>query len=233
MPLKVAACPVCKQPLVFGERKCRNCGQVFQYGAAPPPEPSFSEIAAALRAAGQPVPDYLTFDEAPAPPRPAPASRPAAPPIGQPARAAPPQRRADVPQLEGLDTGRFKSIDVVQTEDIPGFIDSSLFAQFTPKEVDVAPVFGLETGRVEVGEVRAIPSVDVDHTARPDVGEVVTTQVSGIFHSDFLKAPPVPIDAGGLEGLEQSPSTARPRAATADAPAGTKAKKQRELARVV
>jgi hypothetical protein len=230
MPLKVAACPVCKSPLVFGERRCRKCGQSFNYGASAPPPPSFAQIVEALSAAGHEIPMELFGDDPPLPPA-KPAASAGGPVRGGAAAPQTPQRPPEpkVPTMEGLDTGRFKSVGDVQGENIPGFIDSSLFAKFTPEHVDATPIFGLDTGRAEVGEVRVQQAPGIEMTSVDDVGEVQTTNISGIFHSDFLKAPPVPVQTGTLEGLDISPSVTRAKPTKKD----DKQKKTDELRAIV
>lgn len=222
MPLRVAPCPKCQHPLVFGERSCRTCGQVFNYGTRNPPEPSFPQMVEALRAAGYPPPSLdgpvLTpvapaRSAAPAAPAPHPRSIPDGAPV------------SDAPAMAGLETGRFASVGDVAIEDVPGFMDSGIYRAFTPGSVDVAPVAGMETGRAnEVGEVRVQRIAEVEPTAKDAVGAVRTEEVPGIFHSDFLKAPEVPLRTQTIEGLEASPSSQVRRRPKAEAPAATKGK---------
>lgn len=204
MPLRVAPCPKCQSPLVFGERACRSCGQVFNYGARNPPEPTFPQMVEALRAAGHPPPslddDVPVARPAPARVAPqAPAPHPRSVPSGAPV--------SDVPLMAGIDTGRFASVGDVAIEDVPGFMDSGIYRAFTPGQVAVETVAGLDTGRAaEVGEVRVARIADVESTAKDAVGEVSTQDVPGIFHSDFLRAPDAPVRAQIIDGLEPSPS---------------------------
>ncbi len=120
--------------------------------------------------------------------------------------------------MEGLDTGRF-SVGEVEVEDIPGFIDSSLFKAMTPDHVDVDAVPGLEITRTEVGEVRAIARVDVD-SGRADVGDVEQLAgIPGIYGSDMFKTD-VDIAAGGdaspmLETTTLKVRSKQPASATA------------------
>lgn len=236
MPLRVAPCPQCAQPLVFGERECRHCGQGFDYGARNPPEPSFMQVVEALRAAGHRPP---SLDEpepprrpAPAPTAPRPAPHPRSIPSGAPVEDTPPRR--DPPMMEGLDTGRFAATGDVVPDDIPGLQDSSLFRAFTPDKVNVAPVAGLDTGRLEsVGEVRVQRVQDVETTAKDKVGEVETQDVPGIFHSDFLRAPDVPLRIDRVDGLEPSTRAASPAKAKAgkiDRTGETAGQKKRRIA---
>ncbi|MCC7071348.1 MAG: hypothetical protein IT383_08495 [Deltaproteobacteria bacterium] len=200
--------------MVFGERTCRGCRQPFNYGTRNPPEPSAAEIAEALRAAGHagpgphapaPPPSQAPNRGAPA----APAPHPRSIPSGAPVR--------DAPALAGLETGRFEQVGAVLADDIPGFIDSSLYAAFTPKHVDVAPVSGLDPGRADdVGAVRVAAVPGLEATGRDQVGAVPTEDVPGLFHSDFLRAPDLALAPGTIEGLEASPRAAR-------TPAGAKA----------
>jgi hypothetical protein len=209
MPLRVAACPRCKGALVFGEKACRSCGQTFQYGANAPPTPTFQQIVEALAAAGLPLPPGAT--------------------------PTPPTRTENAnPFDNAIESGRFKPTGQVMTEEIPGFIDSSLFAAFTPDHVDVTPVFGLETGRsAEVGEVAVAFTPGVEHTAKDAVGEVFTEPVSGIFHSDIF-AFRGDVVTTNVDGFEPSPSATPPPKAKAQQAATTTAtgkKKKQEFAR--
>jgi hypothetical protein len=226
MPLRVAPCPKCQQPLVFGERSCRTCGQVFNYGTRNPPEPSFAQTVEALRAAGFPPPSLDDDAHAPVaamPTRPpAPAARSV--PSGAPVR--------DVPEMPGIETGRFASVGAVAIEDVPGFMDSGIYRAFTPSDVRVQPVAGLDTGRAEeVGAVRVQRVAEVEATVRDAVGEVRGQDVPGLFHSDFLRAPDAPVRAPAIEGLEVSPRGLERKGKPVPA---TKAKRkgQADLARV-
>lgn len=217
MPLRIAPCPRCQRPLVFGERNCRSCGQAFNYGARNPPEPTFAQVVEALRAAGHPAPSLdesaapaaaqAAYLGAPAAPAPHPRSIPSGAPVNDlPAPAG--------PAIAGLDSGRFERVGEVRVDDIPGFIDSSLYAAFTPKHVETAPVAGLDSGRaVEVGQVRVAPVQGVEPTAKDAVGEVPVEDIPGLFHSDFLRAPEVPLRTQSIDGLEVSVSAARATAA--------------------
>src|SRR5437879_5911903 len=121
MALRVAGCPRCKNPLVFGEVICRSCGQTFQYGANPPPTPTTAQIAEALAAAGVPVPRGTGQPGAPqpsAPQPPAPSSSSwssPAPQNGTPALQAAAPTPAGRPNPFGggeIDHGRFEVGDV-------------------------------------------------------------------------------------------------------------------------
>lgn len=205
MPLRVAPCPKCQQPLVFGERSCRTCGQVFNYGARNPPEPTFAQMVEALRAAGHPPP---RLDEEAPPASPRPTLRSAAPPAPAPHPRSVPSGAPvdDAPAIAGLETGRFASVGDVAIEDVPGFMDSGIYRSFTPDSVNVQQVAGLETGRAaDVGEVRVQRVPEVEPTVKEAVGAVRTEEVPGVFHSDFLKAPDVPLRTQTIEGLEASP----------------------------
>lgn len=209
MPLRVAPCPSCQRPLVFGERSCRTCGQAFNYGARNPPEPTFAQLVEALRAAGHAppslddavphtAPQNAAYRGAPVAPAPHPRSIVSGAPVMDPPAPA-------IPTITGLESGRFERVGEVQVDDIPGFIDSTLYAAFTPKQVNTAPVAGLDTGRaVEVGQVRVAPLQGVEATAKDAVGEVPVEDIPGLFHSDFLRAPNVPLHTQAVEGLETS-----------------------------
>ncbi len=206
MALQVAACPRCKGALVFGERACRSCGQTFQYGQSPPPQPTFAQIIEALQAAGLPLP---------------------------PGAVPTPATRADRPNPfdMAIESGRFKSVGEVPVEDIPGLIDSSLFKRFTPDHVDAQPVFGLDSGRfAEVGDVRGgAPGLEVtglEATGRDAVGDVFAQPVSGIFHSDIFRVD-AEVSTLPVDGFEPSPSATRPppRASRPEAPAAKRNKR--------
>src|SRR5207253_1615527 len=80
-------------------------------------------------------------------------------------------------------------IGAVNVEDIPGFMDSSIFKALTPQHVDTKPVADMQT------------------TAQAEVGEVRTQDVPGIYHSDFMKAPDgTAADVTKLDFVESSPN---------------------------
>lgn len=217
MALRVAPCPKCQSPLVFGERNCRTCGQAFNYGARNPPEPSFAEVVEALRAGGHAPPSLDSEVPRAVPPNaayraatPAPAPHPRSIPSGAPV--------SDAPTMAGLDTGRFEPVGEVSIPDIPGFVDSSLYRAFTPAHVDVQQVADLDTGRAaDVGAVRVQLVPGVEPTAKEAVGAVPTEDIPGIFHSDFLRAPEVPIIVAAIDGLERSPRAEHRTSATGPA----------------
>ena len=168
MSLRTAPCPSCQNTIVFGERRCRSCGMDFDYGPAGPPEPSQADVMAALMSG-------YTANPAPAGPAPAP-------------RAPPTPPRDDPAQMEGLDTGRFAGVGDVEVEDIPGFIDSTLFGVMTPATVDTVDVPGLDRTAFAAANVatRKAPEIDSD---RAEVGEVATmAAIPGIYGSDMFKA---------------------------------------------
>ena len=183
MTLRTAPCPTCKYTIVFGERRCRSCGMAFDYGAAPPPEPSAADVFDAL--AG-------TQEVQPSPSRP---------------RIAP--ARGDV--VPGLETGRFE-VGEVEVEDISGLIDSTLFKSMTPKHVDAPPIQGLEfTQQISTdGAVRveAVPGLE---RRAEDVGEVLPAAIPGLYGSDLFRAG-VDVAAGAnhaSELLQVSPTAGR------------------------
>lgn len=53
MNFRVVSCPVCQGQVVVGEPTCRSCGQLFNYGASPPPVPTPAQIHQALAQAAQ------------------------------------------------------------------------------------------------------------------------------------------------------------------------------------
>jgi hypothetical protein len=216
MALQVAQCPRCKNALVFGEKACVHCGQSFQYGASAPPTPSQAQIDEALRVAR-------------APPRPGAAGSQAQSQAQAQAQVqaqlqaqvqaqlqaqvqAQVQAQARPAQggIEGLDTGRFGDVGAVQSEEIPGFIDSTLFKAFTPSHVEAQQVFGFEGGRF--AEVAAAPMAapqGLEHTATEDVDVGFVNVVSGIFGSAIYDTRNVEVKPPPVEGLDASPSVQR------------------------
>ncbi len=63
-----------------------------------------------------------------------------------------------------LDQGRFDDVGQVRTEDIPGFIDSSLFAAYTPDTVATVAVPGLES-TANAGTRKGVASDEGAHLA--------------------------------------------------------------------
>jgi hypothetical protein len=229
MTLRIAPCPRCQAFAVLGERACRNCGQPFEYGPSPPPVPSTEQIVEALRAAGvlpaagPPAPTPASSSDVLAPPvdvavRPA-AVRPAAvraavsvPDAAPVVEAAPAVAAAPA----GVDSGRFHVGDVVPDE-VPGLIDSTLFAAWTPAHVDVEAVPGLET--TAVAAAVAVPAARLTdlELAHAAVGDVAVDRVPGVYHSDMFAAG-VDVVAGAAAAgpvLEVSPGALRPTARAA------------------
>jgi len=164
MSLRTAPCPRCQALIVFGERKCRSCAMPFDYGPNPPPEPSADAVLDVL----------MSVELPPLPGAPAtPVQRPVA--------------SADVGTLPGLDTGRQAAVGDVDTEEIPGFIDSTLYAAWTPRTVDVATMPDLEVTRQADVAVHTRMMSDIDGQPIP-VGDVVTEAVPGLFGSDLFRA---------------------------------------------
>jgi len=202
MSLRTAPCPTCGNTIVFGERRCRGCGMVFDYGPSPPPEPSAAQIFDAL--AGQ--------SGAPStPPTPAAPSTP--PTMRRPAEP-------EVPTLAGLDTGRYE-VGEVPIDDVPGLIDSTLFRAMTPDHVDAAPIAGLELTMQQGGDVEVAPALIPGLEARADAVDVAEiAPVPGLFGSDVFRAD-VDIGAGAAAAgdvLEVSPNAGRRTHARDDAP---------------
>jgi hypothetical protein len=215
MTMRTAPCPRCQAVVVFGERFCRSCGQNFDYGPTPPPAPTPEQVVAVLQGLG------LLPTAAPpvAPVVPVVAVTPVMP-AGDVVTARPaPPRVVSVPEgapvggdPAGIDTGRFHVGDVV-AEDVPGLIDSTLFAAYTPAHVDVEAVPGLETtsfdGVTGTAATLALPGLETSHI---DVGDVVVDTVPGVYHSDMFAAG-VDIAAGAAGAaavLEVSPGALRP-----------------------
>jgi hypothetical protein len=200
-------CRSCGQTFQYGmpEPPIPSPGQIVEAlsaaGIAPPPE---VVALAEARANGAPRPSMRPSMPV-GPPGARPSMRPASPvsaaatpaarPAPAPASAQPPgpgpapaivgRPLLDGPTLEGLDTGRFADPGAVEGQDIPGFVDSSLFRGLTPARVAPQPVPDLDVGRFgDVGEVLPTSTPDLEQTARDDVGEVYVQRVSGVFGSD-------------------------------------------------
>ena len=89
--------------------------------------------------------------------------------------------------MADLDTGRF-SVGDVDVDDVPGLIDSTLFAAFTPATVEVDHIPGLETTQQAGGdvEVRSAPIPGLD-SGNAEVGDVQVQSVPGLFGSDIFR----------------------------------------------
>jgi len=202
MSLRTAPCPTCKSTIVFGERRCRACGMPFDYGAAPPPEPTAAQVFDTLSLLGA---------APPAPPRPTPVAPPAPAPSRAPAPPSTPPRRVDADAMPGLDTGRYE-VGEVEIEDVPGFMDSTLFKSMTPDHVDAAPIPGLEITRQTGGDAAVRPEVIPGLEGRAeDVGEVFPAAIPGLFGSDLFQAG-VDVAAGASasgEFLDVTPNAGR------------------------
>lgn len=112
--------------------------------------------------------------------------------------------------IEGLDTGRFNAVGTVHSEEIPGFIDSTLFKAFTPAHVDTQQVNGFDAGRfADVGQVAMAAPVGLEATARDDVEVGFVGTVSGIFGSAIYDTRDVEVAPPPVEGLDASPSVQR------------------------
>jgi hypothetical protein len=196
MSLQVAACPNCGGAVVFGEPRCRTCGQVFDYGASPPPPPTNEQLVAALRAVGITV------------------AAPAA--VSSPAASD----GSVLGRFEdgALETGRHDDVAVdIEAGGVAGLIDSTLFAAMTPDHVYTDVVPGLEhTALVDVDVAVDVAPASVGFHADAgrrgaDATTVAVDAVPGIYHSDMFHTD-VEVGAGAaLAGdlLEVSPSVPR------------------------
>ncbi len=180
MSLRTAPCPRCQALIVYGERQSRSCALPFDYGPNPPPEPSADAVVDVL----------MSVDLPPLP---------GAPAVTAPSPAAQP-RDVDVGTMPGLDNGRSADVGDVVSEDIPGFIDSTLFAAYSPADVDIGTMPGLEATRQADVQVRTRMLSDIDGQPVP-VGDVVTQPVVGLFGSDLFRA-----DVDVAAGASASPS---------------------------
>lgn len=154
MSLPTAPCTHCRQRVVYGQRRCPACGTTFDYGPAPPPEPTPAQVQEALMAAD--IQAQIQAQSGPHPAAPGVPAAPAAPAIRPPATARPAMASAYAPVSvpsgaplvddDFIDRGRYdeQSTAPVQVEDIPGFVDSTLFKAFTPDVVETEVVDGLE-----------------------------------------------------------------------------------------
>ena len=193
MSMRTAPCPRCQNTIVFGERQCGKCQMAFDYGPTAPPQPTQAEIMAALLAVS-----------------PAPGPQPAAEHAQPTTSPTPDASAAESGGLEGLDSGRALRIGDVEVEDIPGFIDSTLFACMTPDHVDVVVPVGLEVTRyaTAVVQVRQAPEVDSGRAAVGEVGPL--DAIPGLYGSDMFKAH-IDVAAGAAQAsafLEVSPQRA-------------------------
>lgn len=201
MSLRTAPCPTCKSTIVFGERRCRSCGMPFDYGAAPPPEPTAAQVFDTLSLLGAPPSTPPSPNQPSQPPRPAP------PPVA----SSTPPRQANTDAMPGLDTGRYE-VGEVEIEDVPGFMDSTLFKSMTPDHVDAAPIPGLEITSQSGGDAAVRPEVIPGLEGRAeDVGEVFPAAIPGLFGSDLFQAG-VDVAAGAgasSEFLDVTPNAGR------------------------
>ncbi|HEY1098872.1 MAG TPA: hypothetical protein VGF99_08080, partial [Myxococcota bacterium] len=116
--------------------------------------------------------------------------------------AAPKSPASDplVGTMPGLDTGRAADIGDVVVEDIPGFIDSTLFAAMTPPDAAVSTMPGLELTHAADVKVHTRMLSDIDGVPVP-VGDVVSEAVPGLFGSDLFRA-----DVDVAAGASRSPA---------------------------
>jgi hypothetical protein len=237
MPLRVAPCPRCRQPIAYGERKCRNCAQVFDYGPGGPPEPTWRQVEEALRAAAMPQ----AAQPAQAHPQAQPSAQaPARTPrryIPEPSADAEPEEEAHDTEegprpLLGIDRGRFEPTGDVRSHDLPGLIDSELFRASTNVPVAAPLIPGLDAGRFEPApEVRValIPGLE---TSEPAKDAFAVPMISGVFHSDIYKTT-AEVPVARIDGVEPSPSAMRPRASAGKGKGAKRPLRDDELSRIV
>ncbi len=116
-----------------------------------------------------------------------------------------------------VDRGRYDDVSAapVQTEDIPGFVDSTLFKAFTPDVVEVDRIEGLEQTSYDAAGAAVVATeyVPVEHTAQASVGAVSVEDIPGFVDSTLFKAfTPDVVESEAVEGLEVSESAAASRA---------------------
>jgi hypothetical protein len=247
MLLQVAPCPNCAGAVVFGERQCRTCGQAFDYGASAPPAPSTEQVVDALRAVGVvvdapapltgPAPAavddeesiFAAVGEAVAAVRPSmgqgaasPALSPrssdgAAPAMAASSSSSPPSASTAFE----IDTGRFDAgASAVDVAEVPGLVDSTLFASMAPDDVDVDMIADLEltavgTGAEVAANVTRLADLETLAVGLGGGGGVSGESIPGLFHSDVFHTD-VDVAAGAAaagELLEVSPSGLRARRA--------------------
>ena len=210
MPLPTAPCPKCRTLLVYGQRQCLRCGERFDYGPSAPPEPTPQQMQEALAHA-------QLQHAAIAAPQPA-HTAPTAPP---PARVASPA--ASPPREDLIDRGRFDEAQgvAVQPEAIPGFIDSTLFAAFTPKDVAVERLADLESTQVDGAEAQGAPAMapkafglELELTSHAAAGDVTRDDIPGFIDSTLFAAfTPAHVETETPEGLEVLPTASAVRPA--------------------
>lgn len=176
----------------------------FDYGAAAPPEPTPAQIFDALAGGDDDATQPVLAGTAAAPAR-----APQAPQAPAPSPRSPSTTAGVL--VEGLDTGRFDVGDVA-IDDVPGLIDSRLFAIMTPDHVDVSPIQGLE--HTTQGDASAITTHAAEmpglERRNDEVGDVSVEVVPGLFGSDLFRAN-VDVAAGAAASaavLEVSPNAA-------------------------
>ncbi len=119
-------------------------------------------------------------------------------------------------QAAFVDTGRYSGAEApVQTEAIPGFIDSTLFAAYTPKEDSSTPMAGLEGTAYDAADTPVLTAdprqMGVELPSQAAVGEVEVEDIPGFIDSTLFAAyTPPTVQTEAVAGLETSPS--RPRA---------------------
>jgi hypothetical protein len=182
-PLRVAQCPRCQGPLVFGERACRTCGQTFDYGAGGPPVPTDAELVTALAAVGVVYRGH---------------AGPATPP--------PPPNT-----LEGLDTGRYADAGDVPALEVAGLMETAMFRAATPTHVDAQRMFDFDPGRFATAMTAPMIAVPdglertaVQNAAIPDIAPVPGRFGSDIYSTAHVVVAPMPVD-----GLDPSPAITR------------------------
>jgi hypothetical protein len=133
MALPTAPCPACKTTIVFGQRRCRACGQAFEYGANAPPEPTAEQVFDALMQGAKGGTATATS-----------AGRgPTLTPYG--------------PTLPGLETGRYTVPDVaVATSSV---IESTRLVPTETAFLPIAPVPHLEPTQLRGGDVQVTPAL--------------------------------------------------------------------------
>jgi len=215
MTLATAPCPNCRGVVVYGDRRCRICGQSFDYGAAAPPEPTPEQSQAALAAACVIV----------APPPPTPSSAPGVdndsilaafadavvavrPPLAQGVRTA--SGNLGAASLVEVDTGRY-FVGGVVPDTVPGLVDSTLYAGMVPDQVDVERILDLEQTRVEAAPGTAGPMLsDLErHHADVTLDAAAVDVVPDVFRSPVFHIDVAAGAAAAGELLEVSPSAPR------------------------
>jgi hypothetical protein len=126
--------------------------------------------------------------------------------------------------LSDHDTGRFhRPTSAEAPVERVADLDTGRFRSAAPQPVLVDSLPDIERAAVAVPDVSVAPVPDLERHAAPAVGDVLAPVPSGLFHSDFMRAPEG-VDAPLLDAVEPSPSTPRPKPTPRNVTSGKDAK---------